>query len=91
MSTVIEHFYKRIYIGQNQAVAVRATLSANAMLLDETNYAMYKNGQKFTYSGGQVTTTPYIIVPQFPGNWILVVDLGGRPGSISCSAEIVDL
>jgi hypothetical protein len=63
--------------------------AANVLLLDEANYQNYRQGKPYTYSGGYTRTSPYHIPAPRPGRWHLVVDLGGGPGRVQASVQVI--
>ena len=70
---------------------VEVTLSGNAanvLLVDETNFQNYRSGRQFRYYGGYFTRSPAVIQVPFPGKWHVVVDLGGRAGSVSAAVRV---
>ena len=63
--------------------------AANVQLLDPTNYGHYQNGRPFHYRGGYVTQSPHFVRIPHAGHWHVVVDLGGKPGTVRASARLV--
>jgi hypothetical protein len=63
--------------------------AANVMLMDTVNFQNYRNGRKFTYYGGHFTRSPAVVRPPHPGQWYVVVDLGGGAGRVSASVRVV--
>ena len=75
-----------------QGQTVEITLegnAANVLLLDSTNLQNYKNGRKYQYFGGHMTSS----ISQLPiprtGHWYVVVDLGGFAGSVRSSVRVI--
>lgn len=62
--------------------------SANVLLLDQRNFALYRAGWPFAYSGGFRRRTPVKLeVPQ-DGHWYVVLDLGGFKGRARGKVEV---
>lgn len=62
---------------------------ANVRLLDGPNFTQYKAGQKYSYYGGKATVTPVRLKPPAPGNWHVVVDLGGYAGTVRATVLVM--
>ncbi|GAB2590568.1 DUF1883 domain-containing protein [Spirosoma areae] len=76
-------------VSQGQTVVV--TLSGNAanvQLLDDLNFRHYRAGQRYSYRGGHVTRSPFRLSIPSTGHWYVVVDLGGRAGSVGSSVRV---
>jgi len=73
----------------NDAVQVHLDKQANVRLLDDRNFQNYRKGGRHTYYGGLATQSPFTISPPRSGHWHLVVDLGGYPGTVSASVQII--
>lgn len=83
--------YLHFEFDANAGDVIEVTLdnAANVQLLDPDNFMNYRNNQAFRYRGGYVTHSPYRIqVPQ-QGNWHVVVDTGGRAGTVRASAHLL--
>ena len=62
---------------------------ANVRLLDSSNFGKYKNGQSHHYHGGLAKQSPFTLVPPHAGHWYVVIDLGGRPGTVRASVQVL--
>ena len=62
---------------------------ANIQLLDDANFALYRQNKPFEYTGGSSNTSPVHLAPPSPGRWHLVLDLGGGPGRLRASCRIL--
>lgn len=79
------------FVGVNAGSIVRVEIDsiANVILVDDTGFRAYRNGQQFEYWGGEQRQSPIIFrVPRY-GNWHVVIDLGGRSGRIRHSAQLL--
>ncbi|HKI31310.1 MAG TPA: DUF1883 domain-containing protein [Gemmataceae bacterium] len=86
----MEHLHKEFDLGEGDAVEVTlAGNAANVQLLDAANYQNYLQGKPYHYYGGYARTSPYLIRPPRPGQWHLVVDLGGGAGRVQASGRVV--
>ena len=76
-------------LGDGDAVEVTLDTQANVRLLDDANYAKFKEGEKHTFYGGWVETSPVILDAPEPGHWHVVIDLGGAVGTVSASVSVL--
>lgn len=73
----------------NDIVEVTLDTQANVRLLDAINFSKYKHGQRHTYYGGLAKKSPVQIRPPHPGQWHLVIDLGGYGGRVNASVRTI--
>ena len=76
-------------IGPDDLIEVSLDHPANVQLLDPSNLAAYKEGRPFKYHGGHAKVTPFRLRPPYQGQWYLVVDLGGGPGTVRASVRVL--
>lgn len=76
-------------LAADDAVEVTLDSQANVRLLDEPNYLSYRRGGRHTYYGGLAKASPVTLRPPHAGHWHLVVDLGGRAGTVKASVRTV--
>jgi len=62
---------------------------ANVRLLDDANFALYKDGKQHHYYGGLAKESPSRLVAPHEGHWHVVIDLGGYPGTIKASVRLL--
>jgi hypothetical protein len=62
---------------------------ANVLLMDEPNFQNYRSGHQFKYYGGHYRQSPVNIQPPSVGRWHVVVDLGGRAGSVTAAVRVI--
>jgi uncharacterized protein DUF1883/TIR domain-containing protein len=77
---------------QKRGAIVRVWLkgnAANVQLMDSSNLSAYKGGRRFRYRGGHYTRSPVDLAIPHSGHWHVVVDLGGYPGRVGASAEVL--
>lgn len=63
--------------------------AANVFLLDPVQFVNYQSGLQFLFYGGHATHTPVQVRVPTTGQWHLVVDLGGSPGTVSASYRVI--
>ena len=85
----MNYLHYEFHLGANDAVEITLDKQANVRLLDDANFAAYKQGAKHRYHGGLAKESPVRIVPPSPGHWHVVVDLGGFPGTVQASARVL--
>ena len=62
--------------------------AANVLILDSSNFLKYQHGKSFTYFGGHYKMSLVRIRPP-AGNWHVVVDLGGRTGTVKAAVRVI--
>jgi hypothetical protein len=75
--------------GPKDVVIVNLDNQANVMLLDDTNFSAYKQGNSFKYYGGWACGSPVRLSPPHYGHWHVVVDLGGNVGKVRAGVHFV--
>lgn len=85
----LPHLHEIYDLEAGDAVEVTLDAPANVQLMDDENYANYIGGHEFRYHGGHVKETTFRVQPPDPGQWHLVIDLGGGAGRIRAAAQIV--
>ncbi len=85
------NFLHSDFTGGSDAVAL-VTLDgqANVFLLDDSNFACYRQGRSFSYYGGWATRSPVRLSPPHYGHWHVVVDLGGYSGTIRAGIRVIE-
>lgn len=71
---------------------VEVTLSgsaANVRLLDSSNFQSFRSGRRHQFHGGHATRSPVRLQVPRSGHWHVVVDLGGYPGTIRSSVQVL--
>ena len=69
---------------------IRVTLdrAANVLLVSESDFRRYRDGQAYHYYGGLARRSPVVFDVPRAGNWYVVINLGGRTGNIRSNAVI---
>lgn len=65
--------------------------AANVLVMDDSNFQSFKSGQAYRYYGGYYARSPAIINPPSPGRWNVVINLGGRPGTVNAVVQVVHI
>ncbi len=74
-------------LSADDAVEVTLDKQANVRLLDDANFALYRDGKQHHYFGGLAKTSPVQLVAPRTGHWHIVVDLGGFAGTVQASVR----
>jgi len=86
---IMNFLHYDLQLSPDQVVEVTLDKQANVRLLDETNYAKYKRGERHQYYGGLTKVSPAHLRPPRAGKWHLVIDLGGYPGTVRASVRTI--
>lgn len=84
----MDYLHQQLDLSSDDVVEVTLDHPANVMLLDPDNFDAYQNRRAFRYHGGYAKTSPFRLTSPHPGNWHLVVDLGGGPGTVRASVAV---
>lgn len=85
----MNHLHWMIDANEGDTVEVVIDRAANVQLLDPANYEHYQHGREFGYQGGYSTVSPVLIPVPHAGRWHVVVDLGGGPGRVRASVNLL--
>ncbi len=83
----MNYLHYDLQLGPGDIVEVTLDMEANVRLLDDHNYASYRQGGQHTYYGGLTKVSPARLGAPYPGHWHLVIDLGGYAGTIRASVR----
>lgn len=83
--------YLKYEFSANKGDVIEVTLdhAANVQLMDSSNFSAYKAGRQYRYTGGYVKQSPYRLTIPSTGTWYVVIDLGGRGGTVRASARLL--
>ena len=84
----MDFLHSEFHGGRDCVVLVNLDKQANVMLLDDSSFAAYRQGRRFSYYGGWMARSPVRLVPPHQGHWNVVVDLGGNSGTIRASVRV---
>ena len=83
----MQFLYSRFHLNSRENVRVTLDSQANVLLMDDTNFSLYKRGDAHRYYGGLATRSPVTLSAPCMGFWNVVVDLGGYAGSVRASVH----
>ncbi len=75
--------------GPEDAIEVRMGRAANVLLLDPPNHERYRAREHYEYDVGYVTVSPYHLPVPRRGRWHIVIDRGGRDGTVRAAVELL--
>lgn len=84
----MNYLHQRVSLADGEVVEVGLNGPANVQLLDPDNFAAYQAGRPFRYYGGHITESTYRVTAPHPGEWHVVVDLGGGPGAVRAVVRV---
>ena len=76
-------------LAADDVVEVTLDGQANVRLMDDANYALYRDGKRHTYHGGFAISSPTTLSAPRAGHWHFIVDLGGFPGQVSAAVRVL--
>lgn len=87
----MQFIHAREFLGGNQCVRVDCDTQCNVRLLDDSNFAAYREGRSHRYHGGFFREFPAILTPPCSGYWNITIDLGGGSASIRYDIRVVTI
>lgn len=69
-------------------VSIKLSRQANVRLMSDNDYHNYVAGRRYSYIGGRVLQSPFVLAPQ-PGSWHLVIDMQGLAGTVSAQVNLI--
>lgn len=63
--------------------------AANVQLLDSSNFNNYRNGRRYSYTGGLAKRSPVRLQIPRSGHWYVAVDMRGLKGTVKSSARVL--
>ena len=85
----MKFIHSRFHLTQSNRVRVALDAQANVRLMDDNNFARFKQGCAHRYYGGLAERSPVLLTPPHSGYWNVVVDLGGYAGSVRASISTI--
>lgn len=85
----MDFLHQPLDLTADDVVEVTLDKQANVFLLDDANFGLYRRGENFTYHGGLAKQSPARISAPHAGHWHLVIDLGGRVGTVNASVRVI--
>jgi len=77
-----------VKLDAKEKVQVTLDHAANVLLLDTPNYSQYKLGKDCDFYGGYAKQSPVTIAPPHEGHWHVVIDLGGKGGTVRAAVAV---
>lgn len=86
----MSYIHSREWVDSGSIVSVQCSHQINVLVMDDTNYSMFKRGQSAKVYGGFYTGFPANISVPHSGNWNVVLALPpGRRANIKYSINII--
>ncbi len=85
----MDFIHSRKHLQQGDVVVVDCSHQSNILLMDDSNFSKYKNGNEYRHFGGFYDMLPARISVPHTGNWNITIDLGGRRANIEYSINIL--
>ena len=85
----MHYLHFKLALGPDKIVQVHLNVQANLRIMDEANYLLYREGEKYKFHGGLASDSPANIKPPSAGEWHLCVDLGGQEGKIQATVNVI--
>ncbi|HFJ9319537.1 TPA: DUF1883 domain-containing protein [Bacillus tropicus] len=85
----MNYSYAQKQLNRGDIVSVQLDKQANVLLLDSANYNRFRRGERYNYHGGLAKVSPARIVTPSTGLWYIVINLGGAPGTVRYSIDII--
>jgi uncharacterized protein DUF1883 len=85
----MQFLHSEFMIGSDSVIQVVLDKQANVRLLDDANFSNYRSGRAYRFLGGRAVKSPVRLSPPHYARWHVVVDLGGRSGSLRASIGLL--
>ena len=85
----MKYIHFELHVGDSEVIQATLQQQSYLRLMDTANYGKYRAGDQYSYHGGQALGSPAVIKPPNPGDWHLVIDLGGVDGEVNAAVHIV--
>lgn len=83
------HLALQFNLSTGDTVEVRIDQPTNVRLMDAHNYQLYRRPAPYRAVGGGFTAGLARLAAPTTGRWVLVLDLGGRAGTIRHSNAVI--
>ncbi|MCA1378882.1 MULTISPECIES: DUF1883 domain-containing protein [unclassified Bradyrhizobium] len=77
-----DYIHAREYLSSGDVVVVECSHQCNVIVMDDSNYSLYRTGRQYRYYGGHFTHFPARVSVPGDGHWNTVIDLGGGRANI---------
>ena len=85
----MKYLHYQLHIGKHEIIQATLQQQSHLRILDDENYVLYRQGDQYRYHGGVATGSPAVIKPPEPGEWHLVIDLGGVDGEVVATVHVI--
>ncbi len=76
------------YFKKGDILSIKVDRKVNIRVMTEENFIKFKNGQAYSYFGGEFSTSPINLPIPKTAHWYIVIDLGGQSGILSYSIKV---
>jgi hypothetical protein len=84
----MEFLHYEIDCGPEVQLNVALDRAANVRVMDRVNFQLFRSGRPHWYFGGFVKQSPAKVQVPHNGRWHVVIDLGGRNGSVNAGVTL---
>ncbi|MDQ2187200.1 DUF1883 domain-containing protein [Alcaligenaceae bacterium A4P071] len=85
----MQFIHSREHLSAGDSVVVNSSHQCNIWVTDDTNFRLYKSGQRYRGFGGGYRRFPVRIDVPTEGYWNVTIDLGGGQASIRHSISYI--
>lgn len=85
----MNYLHYEVHAGPGNIIKVRIDTRANVRLLDTLHYQKYKMGKPYEGSGGETDPPGREFRVQHKDVWHVVVDLGGKAGTVKAQVDVL--
>jgi len=85
----MNYIHSRRQLNKGDIVELTCEEACNFMLTDDSNFALYKKGDTFSYYGGHFDTFPAKITAPQSGDWNIIIDAPGGNAIANWDMKIV--
>jgi len=86
----MQYLHYDLHLGPNDVVEVTLDRQANVRLLDDHNFAEYRQGRAHRFHGGLAKQSPVRLQPPCSGRWHVAIDLGGYRGQVKAAVRTIN-
>lgn len=73
----------------DDVVEVSLDKQAHVRLMTDVNFALYRRGRRYSYTGGLAKVSPVRLTAPRVGRWHVVIDLAGYRGRVRASVRVL--
>ena len=84
----MKYSYEEGNFKKGDILSIAIDRKVNIYLMDNLNFARYKNSNSCEYFGSTANSSPYNITVPRTGHWYIVIDLGGGTGILNYSIKV---